>query len=135
MTTVLTTAEKNRQLVLNLYAAMRNADLEGFFASCSPDLVLHEAESMKVGGTYRGREEITGCFAQLLSGYNVATIDVKRIVADGEYVVGMVSFMTSGSTPHEVSLTEWWHILDGKVVEIRPFYWDTEALNKVLAEQ
>jgi ketosteroid isomerase-like protein len=135
MTATQSITDQNKQLVLSLYAAIRNADLEGFFAGCSPDMVLHEAESMKVGGTYRGRDEITNCLGQLLSLYDLTTVDVKRIVADGEYVVGMVSFMTSGPTPHEVKLSEWWHILDGKVVEVRPFYWDTAVLNRVLAER
>lgn len=134
MTAVQSLAEKNKQLVLNLYAAMRTADLEGFFANCSPDLVLHEAESMWVGGTYRGREEIIGCFTRLLPAYDASTIEVKRLVAEGDYVVGMVSFMTAGPTPHEVRLTEWWHVQDGKVDEILPFYWDTETLNKVVAQ-
>jgi len=132
-TTAQSTAEQNKELIRGLYDAVRNADLEAFFAGCSPDMVLYEAESMVVGGTYRGREEITGCLGQLVAAYDMTTIDLKRMVADDDYVVAMASFMTSGADPQEVKITEWWQIKDGKVIEVRPFYWDTEELNKVLA--
>lgn len=126
-----TTAERNKALVLRLYDAISRADVEDFFSGCSPDMVIHEASSMAVGGIYRGMEELGGLLGQLAAAYDMTTIQMERIVADGDYVVAMGSFKTADHS-YLVKITEWWQIADGKVVEVRPYYWDTQELNAAL---
>ncbi len=130
-TTTQTLAERNKELVLKQYEAVQNADVESFFSRCDPDMVIHEASSMKVGGIYRGMEELGGLLGQLAGLYDMTTINMERIVAGDEYVVAMGSFMTADHS-YQVKITEWWQIKDGKVVEVRPFYWDTQELNAAL---
>jgi len=130
-TTTQTLAERNKELVLKQYEAVQNADVESFFSRCDPNMVIHEASSMKVGGIYRGMEELGGLLGQLAGLYDMTTINMERIVAGDEYVVAMGSFMTADHS-YQVKITEWWQIKDDKVVEVRPFYWDTQELNAAL---
>ena len=127
-----TVAERNKALVLKLYDAISRADVEDFFAGCSPDMVIHEASSMAVGGVYRGMEELGGLLGQLAGAYDMTTIQMDRIVADGDFVVAMGNFKTADHS-YLVKITEWWQIEDGKVVEVRPYYWDTQELNAAIA--
>ena len=131
MTATQSLTEQNRELVLKQYEAVQNADVEAFFSRCDPNMVIHEASSMKVGGVYRGMEELGGLLGQLASLYDMTTIEMERIVANDEYVVAMGSFLTADHS-YRVQITEWWQIKDGKVVEVRPFYWDTQELNTAL---
>lgn len=127
-----TVAEQNKALVLELYDAISRGDAEYLFSALSPELELHEASSIAYGGIHRGLEEIGGLLGQLAGTFDMTNIQVERIVADGEFVVVMASFKTADHS-FLVKISEWWQIQDGKVVEIRPYYWDTQELNKALA--
>jgi ketosteroid isomerase-like protein len=128
-----TVAEQNKALVIKLYEAISQADLDTFLSGCSPDMVITEAESMAIGGVYRGMDELGGLLGKLASAYDMTTIKMERIVADGEFVVAMGSFQTADHS-FLVKITEWWQIKDGKVVDVRPYYWDTQELNAALAK-
>lgn len=129
----MSTPEENKELVRIMYKAVQEKDADTFFGNCSADLILHEAPSMEIGGTYRGMDEVGGLLGVLGELYDMPSIDIEELVADGEYVVGRASFNLSGPSGYRVTVSEWWRIIDGKVVEVRPFYWDTEELNKVIA--
>jgi ketosteroid isomerase-like protein len=131
-TTEKTTAQLNKELIIKLYDAISRADVEDFFGGCSPDMVIHEASSMAVGGIYRGMDELGGLLGQLAGMYDMTTIQMERIVADDDFVVAMGSFQTADHS-YLVKITEWWRIEDGKVVEVRPYYWDTQELNQAIA--
>lgn len=126
-------SQVNKELVLGLYEAIRTRDADTFFAGCHPDVVVHEAPSLEIGGIHRGLGEVAGVLAKVIGSYDTATTEIHRIVAEADLVVALVTFTSAGPRPYRVWVSEWWQIHDGKVVEIRPFYLDTQELNAALA--
>jgi ketosteroid isomerase-like protein len=97
-----------------------------------PDVVVHEPESLPYGGTYRGRDE----FLAAMGGMMATHVDGKRVrldkvVADDEQVVARWRYPWRLDESHEfveVEVNEWLTFRNGKIVEARPFYWDTAQL-------
>jgi len=123
----------NEELVLAQYESIRSKDLDAFMSRCAEDIVLLEANSMPVAGEYRGQAQVRELMAGLIEFFDTSRLHPVRMVGDGEYVVAMLVFHVGPPVGYEVVITEWWHIRDGKVAEIRPFYWDTQELNQKLA--
>lgn len=61
---------------------------------------------------------------------DMASITVDAIAADGDYVVVQmpVPWTVPGKNePIEIRISEWYTFRDGKVAEIRPYFYDTAA--------
>jgi ketosteroid isomerase-like protein len=50
------------------------------------------------------------------------SLEVEYVLADAEHAVGHFRVKLSGGP--EARISEHWTIRDGKVVELRPFYWN-----------
>lgn len=126
--------QANKEVVQRVYDAVSSGDIEAFLAQCAEDMVLVEADSLEVGGTYRGRESVLGCIGRLAEHYDWSTLEVAELVADGdERVAARVSVKAAGPDRAVFEISEWWLVRDGKVVECRPYYLDTQRMNEVLA--
>jgi ketosteroid isomerase-like protein len=53
-------------------------------------------------------------------------VEVEYLLADEEHAVAHVHVRLSGGLQARIS--EHWTIRDGRVVELRPFYWDPGAI-------
>ncbi len=61
--TDLTTA--NRRLIVDMYAAAKAGDVDGFFSALSPEVVITEPSFLPYGGTYRGIDEFRALFGDV----------------------------------------------------------------------
>jgi ketosteroid isomerase-like protein len=123
---------ENEKLILAQYEAIKAKDLTTFMSRCTEDIVLLEADSMPVPSETRGRDDVQKVLDALLGTFDTSRMHPVRLVADGDYVTAMLRFHVGPPVDYEVMITEWWHIRDGQVAEIRPFYWDTQELNQKL---
>ncbi|QIX53619.1 nuclear transport factor 2 family protein [Rhodococcus sp. DMU1] len=133
MSTTVNAAEQSKHVVQSIYDAVRTGNIEAFLALASDDMVLVEADSLAVGGTYEGRDAVLGCIGALAEHYDWSTLDVQVLIAEGEWVAAQVLVMATGPDRLQINISEWWRVRDGKAIECRPYYLDTEVMNRTLA--
>jgi len=102
--------------------------LAPFFA---PDVELYQAGALPYGGTWRGHEGMTRFF--LAMGRTWETFDMvdQEFLATGETSVVLTQVRARArATGRELSfpILQTVTVKDGRITEVRPFYWDTQAV-------
>jgi len=128
-------AEANRHRVRLAYAALARGDEEGFYSTFSPDVVMHEAESLPYGGVYQGIEGLKRGVANMFAAWREMKYSVEEITAGGDLV--FVYLHVRGTAPDTgeslvFPVAELWRFRNGQAIEFRPIYWDTHRALEVL---
>ncbi|WP_437316791.1 nuclear transport factor 2 family protein [Sorangium sp. So ce385] len=121
----------NQQVIQSIYDAGKAGDFETVLSFMDPDLVIEEAESLPYGGTYRGPEGFRRLITRVFESVRTFHVEVDGMVADGDQVIVMLRLklgLKGSDREFETKVAEYWRLRDGKVIELRPFYWDTAAL-------
>lgn len=107
------------------------APLAPFF---SPDVVLHQADALPYGGTWRGHEGMQRFFAAMSGVWESFDMVEQEFLATGE-TGGPVVVLThvrarARATGRELAfpILQTITVTDGRIAEVRPFYWDTAAV-------
>ena len=128
--------ERNRTVIQRLYAAATAGDSAAIESLIDDSCVLTQSPGHPVPGTWTGREAMLQGMAQVFGVLRNTGITVHEIVADGPTrVIGLVDAHgtdTSGDA-YEMPVAEIFEVADGKVTEIRPFYWDQIRLREITA--
>jgi ketosteroid isomerase-like protein len=109
--------------------------LEPFFA---PDVVLHQADALPYGGTWRGHDGMERFFlamSQVWESFDM--VDQKFLAAtDGTAVVLTQVHGCARATGRTLDfpILQTVEAKDGRITEIRPFYWDTAAIADACTE-
>ena len=119
--------QENRQLLDSMYGAARVDDWVTLLALFHPDVVLHESSALPVGGTYRGMEAVGPVLGRLGAILDGRSLEVEYVCADEHHAVASLRVRFADGSG-ETRLSEHVTIRDGMVVEIRPFFWDTNAV-------
>ncbi|WEB45443.1 MULTISPECIES: nuclear transport factor 2 family protein [Streptomyces] len=102
--------------------------LAPFFA---PDVVLHQADALPYGGTWHGRSGMERFFLAMSQVWQSFEMTEQEFLAVGETAVVLTQVCArTRSTGRELAfpILQTLKFKDGRIVEIRPFYWDTEAI-------
>ena len=127
-------AEQNRDVIRRLYAASNAGDNDTIDSLITDDVVLVQSGGHAVPGTWNGKPAMMQAMAEVFAALHNTGVDVHEIVADGPTrVIGLVDALgtdTDGN-PYAMPIAETFKVRDGKVVEIRPFYWDQIELRRI----
>ncbi|MGG2461483.1 nuclear transport factor 2 family protein [Streptomyces sp. RGM 3693] len=102
--------------------------LAPFFA---PDVVLHQAEALPYGGTWRGHSGMTRFFLSMGAVWESFNMVEQEFLATGETAVVLTQVRARArATGRELSfpILQTITVKDGRITEIRPFYWDTRVI-------
>jgi ketosteroid isomerase-like protein len=110
-----------------MYDAAKRGDLDTFVAALSPDVVVIEPAFLAYGGTYRGVEGFLSLFADLAATFHVAGLNVDRVIAHGDIVLGFLR-MPLADQKSVLDVIEQSTVRNGKVTEMRIFVHDLGAL-------
>jgi ketosteroid isomerase-like protein len=121
--------DENRQVFVGCYEAARTGDWETFKAYLDPDVELHEAASLPYGGACRGPDPVVACLRDMFSAWGGVDFTLVHMLVgrDLGFVLFDVRFTARGGNIVQMPVVELWRIRDGKLTEIRPFYFDTHA--------
>jgi hypothetical protein len=118
----------NLEIVRAIYAAGTTGDLEGMLRHIDARFTCYEAPSLPYGGEYHGPEGLSRLFQKVFSVWETFSVELTELLESGPTVVALmqlrVKLKGAGQTV-EMPVVEIWRLRDGKVVELRPFYWDT----------
>jgi len=128
--------DENRQVFVGCYEAARAGDWERFKSYLDPVVELHEAASLPYGGVCKGPDRVVACLQTMFSTWaNVEfALDQMLVGRDLGFVLFDVSFTARGGAVVHIPVVELWRIRDAKLTEIRPFYFDTNAVRNALAD-
>lgn len=117
-----------RAVVTAAYEAARTADMAAMVSLLHPDVVLREAASLPNGGVHRGLENVLQALSFVFETFEMSQLEVEDLIVDGEKAVALVTLPFRSREGETSPVAEVWHVRDGRVVEVRPYYWDTSAI-------
>ncbi|MBU6269048.1 MAG: nuclear transport factor 2 family protein [Sphingomonadales bacterium] len=119
----------NRAVIDRFVASVFSGDSATLLSLCAPDFVLHEGSGLSFGGSYPGGEgflSFLGLFGETLE---IARLEPIRtyLTDDPDWIVcefELEATVKATGKAFASSLLERWRFRDGKVVEIKPHYFN-----------
>lgn len=122
-------AHRNEELLRKGYAAFIEGDLAAIRELFAEDIVWHEPGNNPLSGTYKGRDEVFGFLAQVVTlSEGTFSLEVHDILANDTHGVAILSAnATRNGMSYNGRSVDVAHIVDGKVVEFWAFLDDQAA--------
>jgi len=127
--------ERNLKTIDALYAATGQGDWATAESMLTEDFFVTEADTTPFGGVYRGRRALHDLFTHVMSAAGVTGLDIQQSTAGGDTVVVLLDLVLGGPPAVRVSLAELFRFRDGKVCEIKPYYFDPRPLCAAVASR
>ncbi|MHC9295078.1 nuclear transport factor 2 family protein [Mycobacterium sp. LTG2003] len=102
--------------------------LAPFFAH---DVVLHQAEALPYGGTWRGHDGMERFFTAMSQTWSAFEMVEQEFLSTAETAVVLTQVHARArATGRELNfpILQTIRVVDGRIAEVRPFYWDTAAI-------
>lgn len=126
----------SKRIVAAILQAHKDKDLDTVRALLHPDVRVVEAQSLPYGGTAIGVEGFDELVRRVFTTWRNTRVTVERMIAEEDRVVVLATMSgesRASGTAFTMPIAEIWRIEDGKVREIRPFYFDTKLLCDMFA--
>lgn len=128
-------SSENVKVVSDIYDGfIIHQSLDNLFNSMHPDVVVHEAASLPFGGTFKGIAGVQDLFGQMFATWDDLRIVVEKLFDGGDQVVSLLRLTARAKatgTPVDMQLAELWTLREGKVVGLKPFYWDAGEIGRI----
>jgi ketosteroid isomerase-like protein len=120
-----------------LVEALKSGDEDATRALISPDFVIHLDGGMPYGGTYYGPDGFLKLTATVFTAWGGSDFEPQYQLTDetGSRVCTVVRFTgrpEGSSETLETMLSEIWEFRNGRAVEARVWYFDTDRLSKAI---
>jgi ketosteroid isomerase-like protein len=142
---VITTPNETASVLLSMYAAESEYLAAGgpgiaSFATLAPyfaaDVVLHQADALPYGGIWRGHDGMEQFFVAMSQTWEAfEMVEQEFLSATGTAVVLTRVHALARVTGRELDfpILQTIRIVDGRISDVRPFYWDTAAISAACA--
>lgn len=126
--------QRNLELTKALYEATTSGNWEAAEAMLTDDFVATEAPNLPFAGVYRGKKGLQELFGKVMGMIDATGFDIQAMTAGDDWVVVLLDMMARDSDGSELRLplAEAMRFRDGKVCEIRPYYFDSELLARAV---
>lgn len=122
------THEEMIRFVDDLYAATGAGDWDRAAAMLTDDFFVTEAEGLPMAGVYRGKYALRDLFIKVMDMLDVAALDRTQTTAGGDYAVTILTMRFADPSVPPAELCELFRFRDGKCCEIKPYYFDPQAI-------
>lgn len=112
------------QFVDDLYAATGSGDWDAAGAMLTDDFVVTEAVGLPMAGVYRGKNALRDLYIRVMGLLDVAALDRVQTTSGGDFAVTILTMRFADPALGSVDLCELFRFRDGKVCEIKPYYFD-----------
>ncbi len=107
-----------------LYAATGVGDFDAAELHLTDDFFITEADTLPFAGIYRGKGALRALYTRVMGMMDVASLDIVQHTVGGDHAVTILSFAFVNPALAPARLCELYRFRDGKVCEIRPYYFD-----------
>ena len=97
----------------------------------APDVVLHQAVGLPYGGTWREHDGMERFFLAIRQTWKAFEMVEQEFLSTSETAVVLTQVHArSRATGRELDfpILQAIRVVDGRITEVRPFYWDTAAI-------
>ena len=104
----------------------------------SPDVVLHQADALPYGGTWRGHAGMERFMLAMSHAWaEFEMVEQRFLATEGTAVVLTEVHARARATGKELDfpILQTVAVEDGRITEIRPFYWDAAAIREACTER
>lgn len=129
-----TQEEANIAVVKKVYEYVEKGDREGWMQLVADDCEFHEPPSLPYGGSYIGIQAMRRGLKNMRGTWDDLEYQILNFTAGGDSVVVHLNIGGTGRKTGKhfwLPVLELWRIRDGKVVELRPFVFDTVRMVEV----
>ena len=127
-------SKQHIDLVKKVYAAGAEGDWDTLEGYLHPDFAVVEPDSAPYVGRFEGIEGFKEVFGIVFSFYDELTLDHRAFCSGDNHVMVLLGFggkSKKTGESFEVDMIEMFEIKDDKLVEIKPFYFNTDTLHKM----
>ncbi|KAJ4300921.1 hypothetical protein N0V90_003009 [Kalmusia sp. IMI 367209] len=118
-------ANKNIQVIANLYSANETGDLEAFYADLSPNITWKESDGFPTPGVFNNKTEIVdNVFAVLKRDWSHFHFTLEHLINGSEHIVAVGTYRgTHAKTgkSFEARASHVWRVEAGKIVQFEQF--------------
>ncbi len=122
------TRDEMLKIVDDLYGFTGVGDFDGAETLLTDDFFITEADTLPMKGTYHGKTALRVLFTQVMGMMDVAGLKRGETTTGGDFAICQVWFQFQDETLAQAELLELFRFRDGKVCEIRPFYFDPNQI-------
>lgn len=100
-------------------------------ALLDPQVRIIEAESLPYGGEKIGIDALLELIPTVFKTWKSTAVTVSEFIADGDCVVVLATMTATGKatgTQFSMPIAEVWRLANGRIIEVRPFYFDTRVM-------
>jgi ketosteroid isomerase-like protein len=112
------------QLVDDLYGATGVGDFDKAEEYLTDDFFITEADTLPFAGVYKGKTALRDLFTKVMGMMDVSGLNRVQTTSGGDYAVTILSFEFVDPALEPAHLCELFRFRDGKICEIRPYYFD-----------
>ncbi|ORA10374.1 nuclear transport factor 2 family protein [Mycobacterium arosiense] len=134
MTATESQTAQSRSIVEQFYDAGLRGDIETMMGFLSDDVVIYEPAFLAYGGKYRGKQGLQAIYEKVLQVTDVMQLKVHYFVVDGDRALAIAGFPVNGTEDYTLFAEES-RLVDGKIVEIRLYYYEPQSLLRVPATE
>lgn len=120
-------ANRRRATIAALYDATGRADWGAAEAHLTEGFFITEAAGLPFGGIYRGRGALRALYEKVLPMLAVERLEIEATTCGGDHAVTLLAFHFAGGLA-PVRIAEMFRFEGELVAEIRPYYFDPEAV-------
>jgi uncharacterized protein len=136
----MTTPNETTTVLRGMYAAEREylaaggpgkASFDTIAPFFAPDVLLHQAEALPYGGTWRGHDGMEQFFVAMSRTWAEFEMVEQEFLSMSETAVVLTQVHARArATGRELDfpILQAIRVVDGRITEVRPFYWDTAAI-------
>jgi ketosteroid isomerase-like protein len=120
--------EQILQLVDDLYAATGAGDFDKAEEYLTDDFFITEADTLPFAGIYKGKTALRDLFTKVMGMMDVSRLNRVQTTSGGDFAVTILSFEFVNPELESAHLCELFRFRDGKICEIRPYYFDAAPI-------
>lgn len=120
--------DEMRGIIDDLYAATGAGDWDAAEAMLTDDFFISEADGLPMAGIYRGKGALRELFTAVMGMMEVSGLDRVETTTGKDHAVTILSFRFADPSLAPGELCEVFRFRDGKVCEIKPYYFDPATM-------
>lgn len=125
---------RKTDIAKKLYASAVNADWDTFDSLIHPDFRVLESPGLEYAGEYKGVEGFKQVVHDVYHHFKRFEIETQEFSESDAHVIVLVKIKGQGKKTDEEfesDLLELIRFEGDKVIEIRPYYWDQNLINRI----
>ena len=129
----MTEQERNLEATKHLYAICAQGDWVAVREMLDDDFFATEAPGLPYEGVFRGRDGLQELYGTVMGMMDSTGMDLIEMTCGGDWVIVLVEIKaTDAGGDFCIALAEGTRFRDGKICEIKPYYFDPALVHRAV---